>query len=510
MGYKVILTGLILVVIIIASLIVVSPFNIFLEEPDIEYESDDVRAGVEVNILQNENVDKIRINYEDDVIINETASTNSNIYLREGQGNYTILAKVEDTDEYQKIGSEYINYNSFVYGDINPDIGNPKVIARDGNGQVINSTVVDRNGEYEMKISNNNYNLFVNITSNKVYAGMVKENFNGVNNIDFKFDSNDRVSCNINGETRYVYYDDIPNPKITNPYQTYCLNELSPEYTLYESVDDSDNDGLSDFIQENKLGTDPLKEDTNDDGLDDFTAYRVADVDPLKENTVNDGFSDRFAYNEEDLDANRYNIRLKVHYMNTLSEPDLSKVEDSFEDMPINNKYGENGVNVDIDIAGSVESTSEDINIEGNRYKQYYNSLYDNNMKNDGYYHILIVESVDGRGTVGMTTAPNGGNGIIVEGIEGSYYINNRDDLTSTVIHEVGHQLGLLPIVEGSYKYGNEYKGIDSNKLSCSEYNSVMNYNCNLGLEDFNNGEPYDDYNIIKKYMNKTNPKNVD
>lgn len=58
-----------------------------------------------------------------------------------------------------------------------------------------------------------------------------------------------------------------------------------------ESVLDRDGDGLTD-LQEQELGTDPLKSDTDEDGLSDYEEY-ILRTNPLKADTEEDGLTDK-------------------------------------------------------------------------------------------------------------------------------------------------------------------------------------------------------------------------
>lgn len=57
-------------------------------------------------------------------------------------------------------------------------------------------------------------------------------------------------------------------------------------------------------------------------------------------------------------------------------------------------------------------------------------------------------------------------------------------DLINTIAHEIGHKVGLHP---------RDFGGIDSREYSVQEYNSVMNYNLDVGVT-FSTDEPFDDY----------------
>ncbi len=60
----------------------------------------------------------------------------------------------------------------------------------------------------------------------------------------------------------------------------------------FGSVPDSDNDGLSNYLEE-ILGTDPFKRDTDGEGLSDGEEVNIYGTNPLDKNTDRDGINDR-------------------------------------------------------------------------------------------------------------------------------------------------------------------------------------------------------------------------
>ena len=97
----------------------------------------------------------------------------------------------------------------------------------------------------------------------------------------------------------------------------------------------------------------------------------------------------------------------------------------------------------------------------------YVNNQYtQRSYKGYGAYHALFVHQVtdsnlENERTVGITRRD-------IDGMLVQYDRNTDREVSSTFMHELGHQLGLWPSV---------FDGIDSSEYSWNEYPSVMNYN---------------------------------
>jgi hypothetical protein len=72
---------------------------------------------------------------------------------------------------------------------------------------------------------------------------------------------------------------------------TYDVGTTSAEFE-YRVFTDADNDGLSDYRENNILGTNPNSADSDSDGLDDFVELNTHSTDPLLSDSDSDGLSD--------------------------------------------------------------------------------------------------------------------------------------------------------------------------------------------------------------------------
>ena len=258
------------------------------------------------------------------------------------------------------------------------------------------------------------------------------------------------------------------------------------EIKVYETdplKKDTDSDKLSDYEEVTLHNTDPNKKDTNGDGLTDYEEIKVYETDPLKNDTDNDslddvkevnigtdpteldtsgnGLPDGYKYRDSSLDVERLNIIVEIAYTKKAGYPDgILNVVDKFDKAPVTSNMGKEGIN--LVLVGQNNSVS---GIDTVSLDHYINNHYKNRLFNGyGAYHALFVHqipSLENKNTVGITR----------ESIDGMLVQYDRDTdrkVSSTFMHELGHQLGLLPSV---------FDGIDSTKYTWEEYPSVMNYN---------------------------------
>lgn len=105
---------------------------------------------------------------------------------------------------------------------------------------------------------------------------------------------------------------------------------------------DSDNDGLSDFIEE-AYGTDSEKPDTDGDGLTDYEEIFIAGTNPLKYDTDENGINDA----EDDTDGDGLSNKEEISLGTSVSSADTDK--DGLSDYDEINKYNTDPLKADSD-----------------------------------------------------------------------------------------------------------------------------------------------------------------
>lgn len=261
---------------------------------------------------------------------------------------------------------------------------------------------------------------------------------------------------------------------------------------------DTDGDGLSDK-EEVEGKTSPLKRDTDGDKLSD-SAEKIVGTDPLDKDTDGDGFWDGVEASDTEIigkegDPLKKDVYIKIDRtknVDGLDQESINKLINAFENAPVQNPNG-TGINLHIYSGEGTINAPDSISLQ-EYYENYYDSEEVYGVKEIGFYHVLLVDEIEGRNenTVGVT-APQI-TGMLVE---------RRSDsgvTGSTIMHELGHNLGLYP---------DEYSGIDSTKKDWEEYPSVMNYNHPRNRKQiytFSSGEGFDDWNKIKNSLPQEKP----
>jgi hypothetical protein len=254
---------------------------------------------------------------------------------------------------------------------------------------------------------------------------------------------------------------------------------------------DTDDDGLTDTVEVWRDETDPLDADSDKDGLSDGREVEIG-TDPTKYDSSGDGLSDGYAYHTEYLDPTRLNITVVVH---TNTDIDISGAmyrldTEVFTDAPVESDLGKQGINFTILDAGTVTTTGE---FTYNEYlTEVYTPHFDRN--GNGVYHAYITPDVY-QSYTGFTSDET--DGMLIEE-QGSR------EMATTLLHELGHQLGLDSDV---------YTGIDSTQYKWEQYPSVMNYSnidcsvCSYTEEiTFSNGTGHDDWAYINQHIRTNLP----
>ena len=290
---------------------------------------------------------------------------------------------------------------------------------------------------------------------------------------------------------------------------------------------DSDDDGLTDYEEVNEYVTDPTAADSGrGTGMEDDVAVRVL-RDPLNDPYINDteelepyfeadnniyaeppltpsvespyegadssgdGFSDAYSETQNALTVDEQDIFVQVSYQNGSTVPisALLRMQEAFENAPVTNTAGEEvGINLHIYIDSEPVDDSDE-------YKaiDYYGSsdAYRSHLRTRGYYHVYIVNQV--RGSLGPEPVGVARDddiyGMLIEGGDSAR--------GTTIMHELGHELGLWP--------RKAYTGIDTYSAE-SDYPSVMNYR--VDEFTYSDGPGHDDWGYISANLDENSPPN--
>jgi hypothetical protein len=220
---------------------------------------------------------------------------------------------------------------------------------------------------------------------------------------------------------------------------------------------DSDRDTLSDANEINR-GLNATAVDTDGDRLRDDTELMVG-TDPVRADTDGDGFADGVEYRGDDVYADadplRRDVFIEVDYVEgtTLARSDASRLTDVFASAPTPNPDGTTGIT--LHIYEDRQALPADTSTTLREYEERYADEQDT--RGYGFHHVLLVSSLpEAQGVIRQQT-----HGMVVED-------RGEGATGSTVMHELGHSLGLWSSVA---------TGIDSTDVAWEDYPSVMNYN---------------------------------
>lgn len=280
------------------------------------------------------------------------------------------------------------------------------------------------------------------------------------------------------------------------------------QYDTDPTDSDTDGDLLNDG-QEVQLGTDPNELDTDSDGISDNREIRL-ETSPTDSDTDGDGLPDGFEVRDSniinsEIDPLKKNILVEVDSDEDINEPEkFGILINKFDDAPVDNPDGTEGIDLTI-------FTSDSVDVRDQQSLSYYrdnayNDLYDT--RGFGVYHALVVDEVvtSEPDSIGVTSSSM--DGMLIQDT------GDEDQVASTLMHEIGHQLGL---------YDTDFGGIDSTEYSFEQYSSTMNYNCrnerilffetqDCGVYQFTSGGVFDDWEHIEESLPQTAPSvsNVD
>lgn len=242
------------------------------------------------------------------------------------------------------------------------------------------------------------------------------------------------------------------------------------------NLEDTDNDNLNDF-KERKHGSNPRKKDTDEDSLDDSEEINEYNTNPIDWDTDNDRLNDYLETNLSRANSQARDVFVEVDWTETsqsLPATVKTKLVNVFEQAPIDNPDGSQGVNLHIDIDEEVPTNTDFLkpeNVNGSLNDIYdFREKYFTSEREDTHYYAILTKFVE--------TDEEMLGGVAVSGVfsvstyvgfnDGEQFPNADKSIGTTFMHELGHVLGLDPRV---------FDGIDSENYAYTKYTSVMNYN---------------------------------
>nr|WP_238378387.1 hypothetical protein [Haloarcula rubripromontorii] len=209
---------------------------------------------------------------------------------------------------------------------------------------------------------------------------------------------------------------------------------------------DTDGDGLADSLERSVYHTNPAKADTDGDGYPDGMEVRceqaIPDADPLRTDIY---------------------VEVDSTESTTLSEPVQTSIVETFAEAPVSNPDGSTGI--DIHLATDDTNLSANGTVYSKSRAGAGNDIYDfranhSQHRSDGYYYVLLTDDV----------AYNGDDYYVGAGrpeVAAMERFDSTKITASLFMHEFGHAMGLDA----------HQDGIDEERYSRTEYDSVMNYN---------------------------------
>ncbi len=252
----------------------------------------------------------------------------------------------------------------------------------------------------------------------------------------------------------------------------------SDEEFICNDTNDSDGDRLLNCVETNSLvyrginntGTDPKNPDTDGDGINDGDEVLgmqaglnlpAMGLNPLRKNILIE-----YDWFDDDVGCFAHSHRP--------SEAVISAVGNAFANAPVVNPDGTTGITIiqdygqdeDIFNGGNMIDDADGLlesGIFGSEFDDHKNANFAANR--NGYFHYVIMpHQYNGGNTYSSGQAELPGNDLIVSL---NCYCNNTAYVANTIMHELGHNLGL------------RHGGFES-CLYKPNYNSVMNYKYQL------------------------------
>ena len=230
------------------------------------------------------------------------------------------------------------------------------------------------------------------------------------------------------------------------------------EDTIWELEDDSGNELINGMEEE--FGTDPQQVDTSGDGFDDNYKWG-----PLRDLGL-------------DVNPDEVDVYIEMDFASGADEPSPRQLDSIRSAM--NTESGDDVPRVNLHFEQC------DVNVQPVTNPDDMDETMHENHQAHGYgFHYYLMNSADitrdDGVAAGVQRSRTNGNSWIVANIDSDDPVSFQSML---IAHELGHAFGLFP---------RDFDGIDSEKYSGTEYNSVMNYNLNHEVT-FSTGSPFNDY----------------
>ncbi|QCW02837.1 hypothetical protein [Natrinema pallidum] len=253
---------------------------------------------------------------------------------------------------------------------------------------------------------------------------------------------------------------------------------------------DTDGDGLDDADELEAHGTDPQTPDTDGDGLTDGAEVHEHGTEPTDSDTDGDGLADEAELNRRNLypdaDPLSTDIYVEIDTMDgvALERSEADRIAAAFDAAPLDNPDGSTGGDLHMQFNETVPREPSTDTGDLSRYRSRY---FDR--EGMGYHYLIIVEDIAEDRSRGTVIGKAGLGTMMVEAQPGP------GETGSTVMHELGHSLGLS---------NGDFEGIDTDQYSFASYTSVMNYNSPRDYYGFSAGgffNEFDDWAYIDDHM---------
>lgn len=215
------------------------------------------------------------------------------------------------------------------------------------------------------------------------------------------------------------------------------------------------------------------------------TLSSVPDAEDPEQDTSGDGIPDQLIRDNplfEGASPLRRSMFFEIQYTPGVTREDvethMDRVETFFADAPIRNPDGTMGMDIHYTIEGELDEFGHSVS-ESDLASALFNHFQ---RRRQGYYYLLFVDHFEGLA------------GRIIDG-----EALGTELRSSTLLHEIGHAIGL---------YGG-LVGIDDHQRTFEEYPSVMNYNSRPSTFTFAGGDGLDspnDWGIIDEEMDEWAP----
>jgi len=270
---------LVAVTVALVALITVIVFNIgdnVSESTDATIDVQETNEGISVDVIRNDNVDKIRVDGPDGSSDEFDADVGSINNIDDGSGSYSVVAVLDDGSEetIKTITVLPSDSEGILTGiaSVNPDIDGATVEALDSDGNILESTITNEDGMYKFNVENiDNVNNIQDIDKlvliidgfehpeldYPVYASVERTELTDEEPVDFSFDG---VEEDVGGETVIVSNEieeessDVKTIATIEQLQA-IKNDKSNNYKLIRDIDAS---GTSDW--NNGAGFEPIGE----------------------------------------------------------------------------------------------------------------------------------------------------------------------------------------------------------------------------------------------------------